>query len=166
VQLLRGFMAQHGFGGDDIRELTIAASDKVASHHNERDPADIMLAQYSVPFCSAIAAYHDPLDPAVFCDRVVAEPRVRALAKRINVEADEKLKGWGARMRVVLADGRSFDGASDTWLGCPETPLSVEQLRGKFDRMVAGASPKLRSSLFDDLMRLEQLPSLAGLALA
>ncbi len=92
----RSHRRQHGFGGDDIRAIAIEASDKVVSHHNERDPADIMLAQYSVPFCVAIAAYHDPLDPAVFCDEVVRDPHVRALAKRISVSPARRSKA-GAR---------------------------------------------------------------------
>jgi len=166
VQLIRGFMEQHRFGGDDIREITVEASAKVASHHSMRDPADIMQAQYSVPFCVAIAAYHDPLDPSVFCERTTGEARVRDLAKRVRIVADESLKGWGARMRLTLADGRSIEGALDSWLGCPETPLAVEQLRAKFDRLTERSSAKLKSSLFDDLMRLDALPSLEALALA
>ena len=113
VQLLRGFMEQHRFGGGDIRDLTIEASAKVASHHSERDSADIMLAQYSVPFCVAIAAHHDPLDPSVFCAQVVGETRVRDLARRIRMATDETIKGWGAGMRARCTRSR-VRGASDT----------------------------------------------------
>lgn len=165
AQLLRGLIETHGFGGDDVRAIAIEASEKVVSHHNEREPADIMLAQYSVPFCVALCAYHDPLDPSVFSDRFVRDARVRDLAKRIQVSASEAIKGWGARISVSLNDGRTFGGQIDTWLGCPETPLSAEQLRAKFNRLTEGASDRLRSSLFDDLMRLEQVKSLDALAL-
>jgi len=64
-----------------------------------------------------------------------------------------------------LHDRRTFEGASDTWLGCPETPLSSEALRLKFERLTEGGSAALKASLFDDLMRLETLPSVARLAL-
>jgi 2-methylcitrate dehydratase PrpD len=165
VQLLRGWMAENGFAGDDIREIAVEASEKVVSHHSDPDPADIMLAQYSVPFCVALSAYHDPLDPTVFSDRTIAEPRVRDLAKRIRTSAGEGMKGWGARMRVVLHDGRSFDGALDSWLGCPETPMTTEQLRAKFDTLCEDQSDGLRRSLFDDLMRLDQLSSVDQLVL-
>jgi 2-methylcitrate dehydratase PrpD len=165
VQLLRGWMAEHGFIGDDIREIAVEASEKVVSHHSDPDPADIMLAQYSVPFCVALSAYHDPLDPTVFSDRTIAEARVRDLAKRIRTSADEGMKGWGARMRVVLRDGRSFDGALDSWLGCPETPMTTEQLRAKFDKLCQDESDGLRRSLFDDLMRLDELSSVDQLVL-
>jgi len=166
VQLLRSLMETHGFSGGDIRAVTIEASGKVVSHHNEREPVDIMLAQYSVPFCVAIAAYHDPLDPAVFSDHVVRDSRVRTLARAIRVSGGEAVKGWGARLDVTLNDGRSFGGQIDTWLGCPETPLSGEQLRTKFDRSTQVASKRLRETLFDDLMRLDQVKSLEALALS
>jgi 2-methylcitrate dehydratase PrpD len=124
-----------------------------------------MLAQYSVPFCVAIAAFYDPLDPAVFCDEVVRDPRVRALAKAIKVSAGETIKGWGARLDITLKDGRTLGGQIDTWLGCPETPLSNEQLRDKFNRITGSASQRLRETLFDNLMQLEQVKSLELLAL-
>jgi 2-methylcitrate dehydratase PrpD len=165
VQLLRNLMTTGRFGAEDIHAIAIEASGKVVSHHNERAPADIMLAQYSVPFCVAIAAFHDPLDPAVFCDEVVRDPRVRALAKAIKVSAGETVKGWGARLDVTLKDGRTLGGNLDTWLGCPETPLSTEQLRDKFDRITGSASKRLRETLFDNLMQLEQVKSLEMLAL-
>ena len=165
VQLLRNLMTTGNFGPQDIHTIAIEASGKVVSHHNERAPADIMLAQYSVPFCVAIAAYHDPLDPAVFCDEVVRDPRVRALAKAIKVSAGETIKGWGARLDITLKDGRTVGGQIDTWLGCPETPLSTEQLRDKFDRITDHASQRLRDTLFDNLMQLEQVKSLETLAL-
>jgi 2-methylcitrate dehydratase PrpD len=165
VQLLRGFIDAHGFAGDDIREIAIEASAKVLSHHSDPDPADIMLAQYSVPFCVALSAYTDPLDPSVFSDRTVADPRIRGLARRVRVTAGGDAKGWAARMRVVLHDGRVLDGALDTWLGCPETPLTTEQLRVKFDRLCRDESERLRQSLFDELMNLEGLPSVRAATL-
>jgi 2-methylcitrate dehydratase PrpD len=165
VPLLRGWMAEHGFSGDDIREIAIEASAKVVSHHSDPDPADIMLAQYSVPFCLALSAYHDPLDPTVFSDRTIAEARVRDLAKRIRTSESGTMKGWGARVQVVLHDGRSFDGALDSWLGCPETPMKTEQLRAKFDKLCQGESDALKRSLFDELTGLDRLSSVDQLTL-
>jgi 2-methylcitrate dehydratase PrpD len=166
VQLLRSFVEQHGFGGDDIRDLAIEASAKVMSHHSDADPADVMLAQYSVPFSVARAAYHDPIDPTVFSDRTLGDARIRNLARRVRVSASEKRKGWGASMMVALHDGRVFEGTLDTFLGCPETPMTSDQLRTKFDSLTQTGSDRLKQTLFNDLMGLERLSSLDRLALA
>jgi 2-methylcitrate dehydratase PrpD len=166
VQLLRGFVEQHGFAGDDIAGIAVDASAKVVSHHSNQDPGDIMQAQYSVPSNLALAAYHDPRDPDVFNDRTIADPRLRDLMRRVRVGSDGGRKGWSARITVSLRDGRRFDGEAETFLGCPQTPFSDEQLRFKFDRLCKDGSQRLRQTLFDDLMRIEQLPSLDGLALS
>jgi 2-methylcitrate dehydratase PrpD len=158
VQMLRGLVEQHGFSGDDIDEIAVDASAKVVSHHSDRDPGDIMLAQYSVPFCLALAAYHDPRDPDVFSDRTAADPRVRDLARRVRVSADGGRKGWSARIAVSLRDGRRLDDAKETFLGCPETPMSEEQLRFKFERLCRDA--RLNPASFDVLMHIHDLPSL------
>jgi len=157
--MLRGFIEQHGFSGDDIGEITVDASAKVVSHHSDPNPGDIMLAQYSVPFCLALASYNDPRDPDVFSDKTAADPRVRDLARRVRVSAEGGRKGWSAGIAVSLRDGRRFEDAKETFLGCPQTPLSDEQLRFKFERLCRDA--RLKPSSFDTLMQIQDLPSLA-----
>jgi 2-methylcitrate dehydratase PrpD len=163
VQLLRGFIEREGFSGDDIAAIVVDASDKVVSHHSEVSPGDIMQAQYSVPFNLALAAFHDPRDPDVYSDRTAAEPRIRDLARRVSVGSTGGRKGWSAQIVVSLHDGRRFEDAADTFLGCPQTPLSDEQLQFKFDRLCKDGSPELRGSLFEALMRIEALPSVTAL---
>jgi 2-methylcitrate dehydratase PrpD len=165
VQMLRGFMEAHGFAGDDVGEIAVEASAKVLSHHSDQNPADIMLAQYSVPFNLALAAYHDPRDAEVYDDRTAADPRIRDLARRVRVSADKERKGWSARVIVSLRDGRRFEGALDAFLGCPETPITDDQLRQKFERLCKDAPAGLKRSLYGELMRLEELPAVAALAL-
>ncbi|CAN0496710.1 unnamed protein product, partial [Phaeothamnion confervicola] len=63
VELIRTWIAEHGFTGDDIAALTIWVSPKVVSHHSNSEPIDVMSAQYSTPFTVAVAAYHDPANP-------------------------------------------------------------------------------------------------------
>jgi 2-methylcitrate dehydratase PrpD len=165
VQLLRTFIEQHDFSGDDIAGIVVEASAKVVSHHSGTDAGDVMLAQYSVPFNLAIAAYYDPSDPDVFCERTIADPRVRELARCVSVSSEGDRKGWAARLAVTLRDGRRFDGELDSFVGCPETPLSTAQLRFKFDRLCREGPPRLRHSLFDELLEAERLPALTSIAL-
>jgi len=165
VQLIRELMEQHGFAGDDIAEIAVDASEKVVSHHSDADPHDIMQAQYSVAFNLALAAYHDPRDPDVYNDDTAAQPQVRDLARRVRVESKVGRKGWAAQIAVSLRDGRRFEGTADTFLGCPQTPQSAEQLRFKFDRLCKHAPEGLKRSLFDALMGLEAWPTVTSLPL-
>jgi len=125
-----------------------------------------MLAQYSVPFATAIAAFHDPNDPRVFSDDVLRDPRVRQLASRIVLRQQPRLaKGWSGTMRIRLANGEALSGELNSFLGTPETPFTEGGLKAKFDRLVQDEAPHLKSTLFAELMRLEQFERISELVL-
>jgi 2-methylcitrate dehydratase PrpD len=85
---------------------------------------------------------------------------VRDLARRVRVMSDGGRTGWAAHIAVSLRDGRRFDDAQELFLGCPETPMSEEQLRFKFERLCRDA--RIKPALFDVLMRIQDLPSMAA----
>ena len=127
VELIRTWIAEHGFTGDDIAALTIWVSPKVVSHHSNSEPIDVMSAQYSTPFTVAVAAYHDPANPEVFNAATLADPRVRALAKRVKiVERLQDVGTMGISMRIELKGGRVLEGKLDAFKGTPERPFHAK----------------------------------------
>lgn len=165
VELLRALMVQHGFAGDEIDGLDVTASAKVVSHHGDTEPADLMLAQYSLPFNTALAAYFDPIDPRVYSDDILADARVRSLARKVRITAGPDAKGWGVHLQVRLKSGQVIAGTCESFTGCPERPFGLEELRIKFDRL-AGDSPEImRTALFDRLMTVDELTSIDDLLL-
>lgn len=154
IQLLRQFMAEHGFRGEDIAALSLAVSDKVRSHHAEKRPTDLMLAQYSVPFSVAVAAFRDPDDPGSFSDDILADREIAGLAQLIALSASGA-KGWGVAMDIRLRDGRAFSGSADSFLGCPETPFLVSDLEYKFQRLTVGHDRSSMAGLLHWLQNLE-----------
>jgi 2-methylcitrate dehydratase PrpD len=166
VQLLRSWIEQHRFSGNDIESIELMMSEKVASTHANANPADIMLAQYSVPFTVAIAAFHDPDDPRIFSEGVLRDSRVRQLASRIALRQQPGLtKGWGGTMRVRFADGKALSGELDSFLGSPGTPFTEERLAAKFARLVQDEAPHLKGSLLANLLHLEEFKTISELAL-
>ena len=117
-------MASHDFAAGDIAGIEVAASAKVASHHGEQRPADLMLGQYSVPFSLAVAAWRDPADPTAFADDPIHDPGILDLAARIVIVPGDS--GWGAGLAIALRDGRSLSGTIASFRGCPETPMSLD----------------------------------------
>lgn len=167
VQLVRAWMAGHGFSGDDIAELTIEASPKVASHHADAEPADVMSAQYSTPFTVALATFHDPADPEVFNATTLADARVRALARRIRiVERPQDVATMGVAMHILLKDGRRISGHLDHFRGTPEQPFSRGDLAAKFRNLTRELGADGQNRLFDALMTIESLTDVRGLPLA
>jgi 2-methylcitrate dehydratase PrpD len=167
VQMLRGLIAQHGFAGSEIASIELSMSDKVISHHGVREPGDVMLAQYSVPFTLAIAAFHDVDDPRVFSGDVIKERRVRDLAKKIVLRPQPGLsKGWGGTMSIQLQNGKRLGGELNSFLGSPDTPFDADGLKVKFDKLVQDEAQGLKSSLFGELMRMELIGDVNDLTLA
>jgi 2-methylcitrate dehydratase PrpD len=166
VQLIRAWMAEHHFGGDDIESITIHASPKVVSHHANAQPVDVMSAQYSTPFTVALAAYHDPSNPEVFNDATLADTRVRDLATRIRIiERPQDVATMGVAMAIGLKSGRAVEGHLDAFRGTPEQPFSRADLAAKFDNVAREIELSKRKTLFDALLSLDKISDLRNLSL-
>lgn len=167
VQSLQELRAEHGFSGDDVAQLTIHARHKILSHHDIREPQDVAGAQYSVPFCAAIALHYDVNDPLAFSETALDDVRVRSLAKQLRVVEmgeDEQGGAWATRVEVVLKDGRRFERFAEEFKGTPATPLSAGELQTKFMRM-AGGHPGA-AGLHAQLATLEGVADCRTLAIA
>jgi 2-methylcitrate dehydratase PrpD len=158
IELLRRLMAEHGFAAEDIAVIEVAASEKVASHHGEQRPADVMLGQYSVPFSLAVAAWRDPADPTSFADDCIHDPSILDLAARIKIVPGEP--GWGAGLAIALRDGRKVTGNIKSFRGCPETPMSLTDVAAKFRRLTRG-KPDM-DTLLDALLDIENVDDVAA----
>jgi 2-methylcitrate dehydratase PrpD len=161
IELLRALMAEHGFAASDIAAIEVAASEKVASHHSEQRPADVMLAQYSVPFSLAVAACRDPADPTSFADDCILDAGILDLAARIKIVPGES--GWGAGLAIALRDGRRLTGSIKSFRGCPETPMSLDDIAAKFRRLSRGKPGMDR--LLEALLDIENVADVAALEL-
>jgi 2-methylcitrate dehydratase PrpD len=162
VESLRALMAWHGFGAAQVAGITVHASHKVLSHHDIRAPHDIMQAQYSVPFCVALALYRDPADPRSYSDDALADPGIMDMCRRIELRpyaaAEAPKAAWQTRIEVVLHDGRRFSMERDAFRGTPEEPLDAGALREKFRRLTGDIPEGAGAQWLDALERLETLP--------
>src|SRR6185503_8596789 len=95
-----------------IAEIRAATSEKVLSHHDIVAPRDVATAQYSLPFCLAIAAYRDPRQPGSFLDAPHEDKAIKDLAKRVrltlNEESAQPGKALATRLEVVLHNGHTL----------------------------------------------------------
>jgi len=166
VQSLRELMAEHAFGGTDVLSVMVEGGEKLLSHHNITDPADIMKAQYSVPFCVALALFRDPDDPRSFNPGALEDPAIRAACRKVELRArsQEGLTPWGARIVVRLKDGREFERDRNSYKGMPDDPLSAAELRRKFMLLAAGGENAAAARMFERLQNLESEPGMRGLA--
>src|SRR5207344_1081357 len=111
IEALQNLRDELGIRPEDIRSITIGGIEKLVTHHAIYQPTDLMMAQYSIPFCVALSVYFDPTDPANFDARRLNDKKIAALMRKIHLEVDHEIeeKGWdrAARVRVDFANKRS-----------------------------------------------------------
>ncbi|NLS07572.1 MmgE/PrpD family protein [Rhizobium sp. P32RR-XVIII] len=170
VNLLEGLKKEHGFTSADIAEIHVATSEKVLSHHDNTEPNDIASAQYSLPFCLAIAASRDPREPRSFRDNPHEDVAIRNLAKKVHMTLNEESvapgKAWATRMTVVLSDGRTLNAAGHDFRGAPSNPMSAAELDGKFSALSSGFGNDRSAALLEKLHRLGELDDIRTLFLS
>ncbi len=133
VQAIVDLRAEHGYAGDDVAAIHIAGNDRMARVNNIPSPADIMIAQYSIPFCVALAHARDPHDPRSFNEDALRDPQIRSLAQRVTITVGEdRPTPLAAVVTVTLRDGRVLRRAVADFKGTPESPLDGNELREKF----------------------------------
>lgn len=167
VQAILDLKAEHGFDGAEVEAVTVRGSEKMVTHHDIPEPSDIMLGQYSTPFCVALALLKDPLDPRAFSDDTLRDEAVRSLCRRVRIERlkDEEGGGapWVSAVQVTLKDGRQFERRAESFKGMPGDPVGRTELAEKFNRLARDMDPEWRQTLLDQLLNLEQVDRLTGL---
>jgi 2-methylcitrate dehydratase PrpD len=164
VQAIEELKEAHSFAGPDVASISIAGEERVARVNNIPAPTDLMMAQYSVPFCVALALYRDARDPQAFNDAAVRDPDIRALAAKVTITIDQEVHAHGAlasTVAVTLKDGRTFTRRVEHFKGTPENPLGPDEMRDKFLRLTRKYREGDMVRLFTRLQRLEDEPDLS-----
>lgn len=158
VQAVRELVAAHGFAAGDIAAIVVEGAERMVTMNGNKTPGDLQAAQYSVPFSVALAMVRDPRDPASFDATALADPRIAALCRKVELRPAAGAGGrgnWASTVAVTLADGRRFERRCDAFKGMPELPLGEAELREKFLLVAGPRFAKTAPALFDRLMRLE-----------
>jgi 2-methylcitrate dehydratase PrpD len=142
IEALENLRADLKFRPEDIRAITIGGIEKLVTHHSNYQPTDLMMAQYSIPFCVALSVYFDPTDPASFDARKLKDKKIAALMKTIRLEVDHEIEaqGWdrAARITVDFADQRRASKLVIHFKGTPHNPLAADQVEAKARKLTHG----------------------------
>src|SRR6476659_6820271 len=133
VPAILDLRAEHSYDGADVASIHIAGNDKMARVNNIASPADIMMAQYRIPFCVALAHVRDPRDPRAFDETALRDPRIRSMCEQVAITIDDdRPTPLAATVTVTLKDGRVLKRSVTGFKGTPEQPLDRDELREKF----------------------------------
>jgi 2-methylcitrate dehydratase PrpD len=158
VQAILDLRAEHGFSAADVTSINIAGNEKMAKVNNIQQPADVMMSQYSVPFCVALAHFRDPRDPRSFDEIALRHPGIRSLTERVTITIAEEPHDHATlatEVTVNLKDGRVLTRRVETFKGTPEQPLARNELREKFLMLTGHCRQQDMERMFERLQGLE-----------
>jgi len=168
VAAVLALRARHGFAIADVAGMVIQGSAKMVRQHDIAEPADLAMAQYSVPFCAALATRADLADPAAFSERSLADPEVRALCRRVELRRAEggPDAGLACRVALTLRSGAVLEAELDGFPGMPQQPLDDAALAAKFATLAAHAPEPLPAGLLDALRAVHRQDDMSRLRFA
>jgi 2-methylcitrate dehydratase PrpD len=163
VKAVRDLQAEHGFRGPEVEAITVTGTERMVDRHNILEPADLMLAQYSIPFCVALALHREARNPESFDETALRDPQIRALCRRVRLvpepEPEVGHAGMGSTVMIALADGRHLEGRAENGM------LEPGELDDKFLRLTRRALGEPgAAALYERLQHLEDEENLLWLA--
>ena len=145
VQLLMAMRDGSALPLDRIEKVVVGTSEFAVKNNANPAPSDTMEAQYSIPYCVALALAGDPADPNEFCTPAIDDPLRRAFARRVELRVDPESEAayparFGSRVEVHFRNGELRQAATLDPHGTAADPCTQAELIGKFRRL-AGLSP-------------------------
>jgi 2-methylcitrate dehydratase PrpD len=148
---------KYGISGNDVASIQIAGSRRMATTNNIPAPPDIMMAQFSIPFCVALALYRNPIDPYSFDEASAHDAAILTMASQVRMtvvpgQGDDDVSSTVA---VALKDGRVLTQRVTDFLGTPARPLTGRDMRQKFLLLMQKYPAQQIERLFERLENIE-----------
>jgi 2-methylcitrate dehydratase PrpD len=117
----------------------------------------------------ATALYRDPLDPRIFSEATLNDPKIRALCKSAQVDLLKTSSGYlsqTCRVTLKLKNGKELTAEGHDHKGTPTMPLTHDELRDKFLKLTSHKDRKKAERLFEQLSEMEKLKDFSKLDFA
>jgi 2-methylcitrate dehydratase PrpD len=168
IEALQNLRAEMDFKPEDVRAIVVSGIEKLVTHHAIYKPKDLMMAQYSIPFCVALSLYFDPTDPESFSEKKLKDKNILAMMRKVRLEVDREIeeKGWdrAARVSVVLAGNRRRSELVIHFKGTPRNPMSQLDVQDKARKLTrALLTARQLERLVDSVNDLESVVDVASI---
>jgi 2-methylcitrate dehydratase PrpD len=168
IEALQMLREQVDLAPEEIREITVGGIEKLVTHHAIYRPRDLMMAQYSIPFCVALSLYFDPTDPASFDEKKLKDKNILTMMRKVRLKVDPEIeqKGWdrAARVTVALANKRRHSQLIVHFKGTPRNPMSRAEVEDKTRKLTRAILPGRRlEGLVEAVENLHKLDDVSRL---
>ena len=132
----------------------------------------VLAAKFSMPLMVALRLVRGATDPALFSPKIALDPELIAFARKVELAEDPDLtqrgrERRGARVEIVLTDGRVLRGEVEHSRGDPALPFGREDILAKYRRLALGVLDAERSGALErQILALPTLGDCSPLLLA
>jgi 2-methylcitrate dehydratase PrpD len=156
---------RHGLKVSDIAKIkvgTYGTALKVTGSYKHATPFE---GKFSLPYVVASALVHGNVRLDAFTPERLGCADTAALMDKIEIAVEPKLdatfpKQRAALVEIATVDGRSFRHEQTTRRGDPDSPLSDDELVGKFHELAGSAIGDASRPLIDALWAIDKRPNL------
>jgi len=132
---------------EQIERVRVGVSEYAGAQNGNPAPKDTMGAQFSIPYCAALALTGDPADATSYAAEAVNEASIRKLAQRVEIYTDPEMEAayprhYGARVELELASGERKVSSRLDPHGMPADPCTPEELVEKFSKLASRVKSK------------------------
>lgn len=165
----------HGIKSQDIAWIEARTFPMAMDLCGIQEPRTLSEAQFSIPFALAIAAIDGQVSLPQLTEKKLNDPVVRELARKVRGSVDPEFAAIGysggknlfqsAKVAIRTNDGKEYHQQVNHHKGCPQNPLTREELLEKFRSLASRVLPKFRvEEIIDVVENLEKLDSISKLA--
>jgi 2-methylcitrate dehydratase PrpD len=148
VQLLTAMRNNRNLTATDVSKVVIGTSQFAVNNNSNPRPLDTMDAQYSLPYCVAVALSNNPSDPRVYEETMFTKPELLSLAAKVTIQFDAECDAvypqrFGTRVQLHLYNGEVLEALTLDPHGTPADPCSDQELAEKFMQLAALAPRRI-----------------------
>lgn len=165
---LAGELAR-AYDPDGIESVVVWVSERAADLIARPPLPSPLAGRFSIPFVTATTLAHGRADIPAFERAALEDPRICALADRVELRVDPEYgevfpRLHRGRVEIRTADGRVLAGSCENPYGNAEHPASEEHVRLKFEQLVGEAlSPEAAGELWTRIRGIDHLDRIGDL---
>jgi len=156
---------QHHLKPEDIKAIKVATYGTALKVTGNYKHSSAFEGKFSLPYVVASALVHGNVRLDAFSPERLGCSRTAALMDKIELAVEPKLdasfpKQRAALVEIAAIDGRSFRHEQTTRRGDPDSPLSDDELVGKFHELAGSAIGAASRPLLDAIWSIDTRPNL------
>ncbi len=142
IDALRDVTEDFSMPDEAIAEIRVGGPEIMVSQHMLRRPESVMAAQYSLPYALGATLVYGPGRYAAYEEDKLDDPRILALADRVEAVGDSALQGafpahFGSWVELVASDGARRRATVLDSHGTPQRPMAADAIADKIAGLLA-----------------------------